>query len=437
MTLPHAGSNVIERMNADCLCLSLDAGALSAAFASELGDAAFAARLLADAPGLISRQPVFLSAGHAARMAAVIRAIEDVATLPAYRAHVLAHAPPIARFDPGPIGVFMGYDFHLGPDGPRLIEINTNAGGALINAYLASAQTACCRDVAHLLPGPAGLKDVTDGFAAAFGKEWSRQGRAGSPSSIAIVDDEPAKQFLHPEFQLFQKLFERHGMTAVIADPRELAHQDGAMLHAGRKIDLVYNRLTDFALGGAGREALRAAYLAGDAVVTPNPRAHALLADKRNLIALTDAELLRGWGAPAETISVLQSGIAMTQAVSREKAGALWAAREKLFFKPGAGFGSRAAYRGGKLTRKVWEAILEAGGYVAQELVQPSRRGVKVDGQRRDMKVDLRNYTYDGAVQLMAARVYEGQTTNMRTAGGGFAPVLAGDVDMQVDCGCA
>ena len=27
-------------------------------------------------------------------------------------------------------GFFMGYDFHLGPDGPRLIETNTNAGGA-------------------------------------------------------------------------------------------------------------------------------------------------------------------------------------------------------------------------------------------------------------------------------------------------------------------
>ena len=40
------------------------------------------------------------------------------------------------------------------------------------------------------------------------------------------------------------------------------------------------------------------------------------------------------------------------------------------------------------------------------------------------LKADVRNYVYAGDVQLLAARLYQGQTTNMRTAGGGFAPVL-------------
>ena len=34
----------------------------------------------------------------------------------------------------------MGYDFHLGSDGPQLIEVNTNAGGAFLNVLLARAQ---------------------------------------------------------------------------------------------------------------------------------------------------------------------------------------------------------------------------------------------------------------------------------------------------------
>jgi hypothetical protein len=38
-------------------------------------------------------------------------------------------------------------------------------------------------------------------------------------------------------------------------------------------------------------------------------------------------------------------------------------------------------------------------------------------------KYDLRNYVYDGAVQWVAARLYQGQTTNFRSPGGGFAPV--------------
>ena len=54
-----------------------------------------------------------------------------------YQAAVLEWAPAIARRDFGPCGVFMGYDFHLGADGPKLIEVNTNAGGALLNAFLA------------------------------------------------------------------------------------------------------------------------------------------------------------------------------------------------------------------------------------------------------------------------------------------------------------
>jgi hypothetical protein len=41
------------------------------------------------------------------------------------------------------------------------------------------------------------------------------------------------------------------------------------------------------------------------------------------------------------------------------------------------------------------------------------------------MKFDRRAYTYDGAVQWVAARLYQGQTTNFRTPGGGFAPVYS------------
>jgi len=35
----------------------------------------------------------------------------------------------------------------------------------------------------------------------------------------------------------------------------------------------------------------------------------------------------------------------------------------------------------------------------------------------------VRCYVYEGQVQLLIARLYQGQTTNFRTAGGGFALV--------------
>ena len=41
------------------------------------------------------------------------------------------------------------------------------------------------------------------------------------------------------------------------------------------------------------------------------------------------------------------------------------------------------------------------------------------------LKYDVRNYTFEGEVLLLAARLYQGQTTNFRTEGGGFAAVFS------------
>jgi hypothetical protein len=121
--------------------------------------------------------------------------------------------------------------------------------------------------------------------------------------------------------------------------------------------------------------------------------------------------------------AVLRQVVPDTQHVTVDNADALWAQRRMLFFKPAAGFGARAAYRGDKLTRRVWGEVL-AGDYVAQTTVPPSERLVSVDGRTIRLKLDLRAYTYRGQVQLLAARTWSGQTTNFRTEGGGFSPVV-------------
>ena len=101
----------------------------------------------------------------------------------------------------------------------------------------------------------------------------------------------------------------------------------------------------------------------------------------------------------------------------------MWAKRRSLFFKPAAGYGSKAAYRGDKITKRVWEEMSKST-YVAQALVPPSERHVREAGAPIALKVDIRNYAYAGMVKLVAARLYQGQTTNFRTRGGGFAPVF-------------
>ena len=49
---------------------------------------------------------------------------------------------------------------------------------------------------------------------------------------------------------------------------------------------------------------------------------------------------------------------------------------------------------------------------------------IRVDEVPHARKMDVRLYTYDGRVLLAAARLYQGQTTNFKTPGGGFAPVF-------------
>lgn len=49
---------------------------------------------------------------------------------------------------------------------------------------------------------------------------------------------------------------------------------------------------------------------------------------------------------------------------------------------------------------------------------------MEIDGRPEPRKLDVRLYTYDGAILLSAARLYQGQATNLRTPGGGFAPLF-------------
>src|SRR6266581_2155438 len=421
MSLSPPCIELAERFNADCRCTSLDRTRLRAELEHEAPG--FYAEVMEPQANLFADSLVFVSRIHVAAMAAVVAAIDRIARLPEYRERVLAYAPSIARHRPESAGVFLGYDFHLAEDGPQLIEINTNAGGGMLNAVLARAQQACCDRSEALLPGLLAGDTPEHLFVEMFRAEWRAERGDATLQTIAIVDDAPAAQYLYPEFVLFRRLFERHGIRALICDAADLSLCHGRLWHGETAIDLVYNRLTDFSLDEPCHAPLREAWFSGGLVLTPHPHAHALFADKRNLALLGDDALLSAWGVDAATRTLLTRTIPRTEIVARESAEDFWARRRRLFFKPAGGFGSKAAYRGDKLTRRVFEEII-GGGYIAQALVPPSLRRLHVDGAAAELKLDLRNYAYRGAVQLVAARLWQGQTTNFRTPGGGFATVL-------------
>jgi hypothetical protein len=410
-----------EKMNQSCFCITLDRAELYSGMELDAADPEFSARYLKPRDHLFSDVPVFIAKEHLERMAAVIRMIEGVARLPGYRQAISGWTPEIASFDPGPRGVLMGYDFHISKDGPRLIEVNTNAGGAFLVSHLGRMHRACCPEVANVLKLP--LQTDSDAeLIAMFQAEWALQRGSAPLGTVAIVDDEPESQYLYPEFLLAQQTFLRNGVNAVIADASELRFIDGRLWAGEHPVDMVYNRVVDFSLERPEHAALRQAYLTGAAVVTPNPHAHALLADKRNLTLFCDRDALMNYGAPPE-LAEQSVYIPKSVIVTAENADELWKERKAFFFKPVAGHGAKAVYRGDKLTRGVWEHIRE-GGYIAQQLVRPGERVIRLNEAETPCKSDIRLFTYDGRILLSAARLYQGQTTNFRTPGGGFAPVL-------------
>lgn len=407
-------SDQAASLNADCHSATLERAALDNALRGQ-GEEFFLE--MGARPHLFSGVAFFISAAQMEQMQAVVAAVERVVKLPAWREAVSQRLPESARHESRSRGVFFGYDFHLNADGAHLIEINTNAGGAFLNDLLLQSQ----RGVA--LPGEAAaVDDPEQAFLAMFRNEW-RLERGDAPlQTVAIVDEQPLQQYLYPEFLLAQRMFERAGITALIADPAEFEARTDGLYCRGYRVDLVYNRLTDFflqqhAVFGTASQSSELA------VITPHPYAYALHADKYNLTLFTSVDSLRALGAADADIAVLQAGIPQTRRVLAEESEQWWQQRKQWFFKPVSGFGSKGAYRGANVTHRVFAEIMQ-GAYVAQRMAPPGERAVCVkDAEPAMLKSDVRCYVYDGAVQLVAARLYQGQTTNFRTQGGGFAQV--------------
>src|SRR3990167_1321334 len=184
-----------QQLNRDCFCIDVDPERVWSAVEHAAAGVVPVELLKQHRAHLFSSAPVFLSEADLAAMGEIVDAIEATTQLPAYQDAVLGWAPPIATADLGPRGALMGYDFHLTPDGPKLIEVNTNAGGAFLNALLAQAQAACCPEVRAVVPAADPLADFEAAVWRMFQQEWRLQGRAGSPTVVAIVDEAPQDQY--------------------------------------------------------------------------------------------------------------------------------------------------------------------------------------------------------------------------------------------------
>jgi len=315
-------------------------------------------------------------------------------------------------------GLFLGFDFHDTEEGPKLIEINTNAGGLLINSILYEVQDPCCR----LLYCKKEMSDFTkwkEQIYNYFLQEWNLYFPEKEWQTIAILDEDPKSQFLYPEFKIFQNIFHEQGKKAFICAPDDLQWKENGLYYLDDKIDFIYNRHTDFLLKKPEMQNVAMAWESEKIALSPNPIDYLLFANKANLEIFSDAEFLRNQGLEDQDVRLLTDVIPKTYRMCESNKEADWGNRKNIFFKPQNSFGSKGVYAGRKISKTKFEEIIKLD-YLAQEEIPPSVRTIN----SLKYKIDYRAYVYDFNMLMLASRLYQGQTTNFRTEGGGFSPVM-------------
>lgn len=180
-----------------------------------------------------------------------------------------------------------------------------------------------------------------------------------------------------------------------------------------KDFNFIYNRYTDFFLIGQASKTIRDLYLSRQACVSPHPLEYALVADKSLY------EIWQTHPAAEDFRPYILKSFSMDSKSPEE----IWAQRKHWFFKPKNSYGSKQTYRGASVSRKAFEETCNEN-FIAQEFVPPSELDFIHEGQTHRMRYDLRCYYYQDRLQMVIARLYQGQVTNLKTPLGGFAPVI-------------
>lgn len=314
----------------------------------------------------------------------------------------------IVQADPGADDrpLLLSYDVHPGPQGPLLIEVNTNAGGIATAMQAAREINTCCRDWEQ---------DILEGrLLALFERDLLG---TDDPGVVAIVDDELAAQALLPEMHALAGLLRRRARSVLVLDAAELAYSNGRLRHGPLAVDRIYWRSTDFLLTDPRHAAVRRAWDEGSTVLAPSPQAYAAIADKRRFIDWSQQPELARDAALGASFR-----IAETVPLAARTSADWYADRAAWVFKPASGHASRGVYVGKSISRqKLGE--LPADSYLAQRYA-PHPVLERAGGQ---WKYDLRFYADRGTVIGAAARIFQGQVVGMRGPGSGFAPVRIDD----------
>ncbi|MGE5087061.1 MAG: hypothetical protein ACM3MG_12220 [Bacillota bacterium] len=361
--------------------------------------------LIAD--NLLSPITVELPSAVLTQAQAIISTLFSLRERKSYQLHYLDAVSMKGLHDPGNKSIMMSYDFHLDQNqNLKLIEVNTNASFLALGHEMYKARQ---------LPLP--VSDFSfDEVRQNILTEMSLQGKSpNAPFKVAITDDKPSEQRLFIEFLVYNELFKSWGWDSRIVDYRDLFKSFDP--------EFIYNRYTDFFLADESSQLLREKFLSRDVCVSPNPYEYLLLADKQRLIDWGQEGFLEAHGLTEKEIALIKTTVPKSYDFRTTSTEEIWGLRKKLFFKPKNAFGSKQSYKGASVSRKAFDE-LDKDDTIAQEFIPAPEVSFVTPEGPQNFKYDLRCYAYQGRLQLIVARLYQGQVTNLRTPYGGFAPVL-------------
>jgi uncharacterized circularly permuted ATP-grasp superfamily protein len=278
--------------------------------------------------------------------------------------------------DPGePDVVLSRVDAFVTPDGPRFIEINSDAPAGFgygdrmasvferLPLFRAFAQS---RPVSYRPSAPALIATV-------------RAASSASTPVVAIVDWRDVRT--RGDQEILREAFERAGVTCLLADPREMELRDGRLWSGAQAVDVVYRRgvLSELLERADDVRDFMRAYrerrctfvnsfrcrLSEDkaffALLTDEAFAHLLDAGERELVARTVP-----WTRRLEQRRTMRDGRQV------DLVPHVIARRQELVLKPAHGYGGRSVYIGSETDPRAWEDAVEAGlgrPWVVQERV--------------------------------------------------------------------
>ena len=345
---------------------------------------------------LASATPVSISAADSHIMLNFSRNIFRLKDNPAYLSALASSLPKAAHIPTEWSSLLMGYDFHLTPDGPKLIEINNNAGGLYIGEQRWLPQP----DLAEVLPG-----NLEERLLSMFHSEWS---------AIAIMDEDVCNQYMYPEMCAYADLLSQAGRKVWVCSPEDVELTEAGLFIDGQRLDAIYNRHTDFYLEDQPLQHIRMAYERGQVAINPHPRSYALIGDKSRMVDWWRPGLLEGC-IDAQQLAEIRAVTPVTRQLSEMDLQQAWDERKQWVFKPAARHGGKGVVLGKAMSRKRFNS-LDVDETIVQQLIPASV--VQVEGN--EMKLDIRLYMHGESLIALAGRVWRGQVTNFREPGSGW-----------------